>query len=253
MNTRHGYWRFCALATALVLSSACGSDSKPGTSDTEGSDTALEQDTAPTDIPVEQDTTVSEDTPAPPSDVPAPPEDVPAPPEDIPDPIDDVVADTNWDPDWTDNPDPMTEGCLEFFPTICNEVNECKETYPLVLTIPAGLCAPIFDTLEQTGGLLTMSCEELGNLIAPQLPDAGPIAGEALGGMIANLLNGCIENFNCDLAFVIELGVKFGELAAALGVGATGGQGGQMDFMAALPAIIELAQLCGGVENILPF
>jgi hypothetical protein len=245
MNNRNGCWRFCALVAVLVLFAACGSDSKPGSADTAGSDTVLEQDTAPTDIPVVQDTRVSEDTPAPPQDISTPPDDVPAPPDDVP-------ADTNWDPDWTDNPDPLTKGCLEFFPTICNEVSECKETYPLVLTIPAGLCAPIFDMLEQTGGLLTMSCEELGNLVAPLLPDAGPIASEALGGMIANLLNGCIENFNCDLAFVIELGVKFGELAAALGVSA-GGQGGQMDFIAALPAIIELAQLCGGVENILPF
>ena len=51
---------------------------------------------------------------------------------------------------------------------------------------------------------------------------------------------------------MVELGTKFGELAAALGVSA-GQQGGQVDFIAALPAIIELAQLCGGVENVLPF
>ena len=74
----------------------------------------------------------------------------------------------------------------------------------------------------------------------------GALGGAGLQQIMAKLLKGCIENFTCDLDFIIKLGEK---LAAVVQLFTGGGQ----DFTAAPPQLMELAQMCGGIGNLLPF
>lgn len=162
------------------------------------------------------------------------------PPEEPPEP--------DYDPDWTENEDPAVQGCLEAFPAICNKAAECGADQPVVQLL-GGFCPVIFDSLSP---ILEQSCEDIHAQLSAVLPDVQiPLVGD-LQTMLSNLITGCIENFQCDPAYLQELGAKFAEVLGAFG-GAAGGGGAGGDIGAALPALLELANMCGGIGGLLPF
>jgi hypothetical protein len=165
-------------------------------------------------------------------------------PKKDPDDSKDPTEEEEYDPDWTKNDDPAVEGCLEIFPAICNEINECGEEMP-VLKLIGGFCPTLFDAVNP---LLTLGCDELTGVLEDQL--GGGLGGGALGPIITKLLKGCIENFNCDPEYLQKLGEAFAPLLQLLG-GAQGGGGG--DIASALPQLLKLAEMCGGIGNLLPF
>ena len=176
-------------------------------------------------------------------------------PESKPDPDPEPEADKKpapepekdaWDPDWTEHDDEAVKGCLEMFPSICNKVDDCSEEMP-ALGLFGGFCKPLFDGISP---MLEMGCEQLAELLKGAGGEAGALG--ALGGaglqqVMTKLLKGCIDNFTCDLEFIVELGQKLGGVFQLFS-----GQGGQ-DFTSALPQLMELAQMCGGIGNLLPF
>jgi hypothetical protein len=191
-------------------------------------------DPAPVDDPVADPV----DDPIAPADDPL----VDDPVEDPPPETDDPPEDDVYDPDWTDNDDPIVEGCLETLPAICNKVSECGEDQP-VLELLGGFCPTLFDSISP---VLELGCEQVGGLLQGALPDVDIPLGGALDEMIFTLITGCIENFQCDPEYLAELGAQFGEVIAAFG-------GGGGDIGAALPALLGLAEMCGGLQNFLPF
>jgi hypothetical protein len=171
-------------------------------------------------------------------------------PDDSPkkDPDSNDPEDEPYDPDWTDNDDPAVEGCLEMFPAICNEISECDEEMP-VLKVIGGFCPMLFDAVNP---LLAMGCDQLTGVLEGQLSGGlGGLGGGALGPMITKLLKGCIENFNCDPDYLQKLGEGFAPLLELLGGMQGGGSG--VDMAAALPKLLKLAEMCGGLGNLLPF
>ncbi len=237
------------LLFAFSLVAACGGDYSAAVADVtftpideepvEGGESLLDDSTLvggtldPAEDPVTEDP-VEED----PIEDPEPdePDD---PPEDEPEP--DI-----YDPDWTDHEDPAVEVCLGTLPAICNKVNECSAEQP-VLELLGGFCPTLFDSISP---LLTLGCEQVGDLLGGALPGVDLPIGGALDEMIFTLITGCIENFECDPAYLQELGAAFGDVIALLGQGQ--GEGGG-DIGAALPALLKLAEMCGGLENFLPF
>ena len=160
-------------------------------------------------------------------------------------PVDPGPEQNGWDPDWTDNPDPEVEACLENFPAICNKVDECGDQNPL-LELIGGACPLLFDSLSP---LLTMGCEQIGTALAGLGIDL-PIGD--LGSLLPKLISGCIENFQCDPEYLQQFGEALSGLAGLLG-GLGGQSGGGGDITAALPALLKLAEMCGGLELLLPF
>lgn len=175
------------------------------------------------------------------------PEDPPTVEPDPEQPPDEPPSD-EYDPPWTDHDDPAVEGCLEAFPAICNKIDECGEEQP-ILGLLGGFCPTLFDAINP---MLTIGCEQVGNLLA----GAGielPIGGD-ISGIISNLLKGCIENFQCDPEYLAEFGAKFAEVIQAFGGALGGGEGGGGgNFQDGLPALLELAQMCGGLGALFPF
>ena len=207
-------------------------------------------------VPEDPETPEPPDTPEDP-EVTDPPDDpeVVDPPEDpeVTDPPDDpIIEDPPYDPPWTEHDDPTVEGCLEAFPAICNKLDECSADMP-ILGLVSGFCPTAFDLASP---LLSMGCEQVADLLNQALPDMSiPFIGGDVAGLVTDLLTGCIENFDCDPASILEFGQKLGEIVQSMGgLGALtgGGSGGGGDFMAALPALLELADMCGGLD-LLPF
>lgn len=194
-------------------------------------------------VPVEEPQ-VTDPTP---DRTPAPDSDPGTSPETDKDPTPDSEPEKDrWDPDWTEHEDASVKGCLEMFPSICNKVDDCSDELP-ALGLFGGFCKPLFDGISP---MLEMGCEQLAELLKGAGGEAGALG--ALGGaglqqVITKLLKGCIDNFTCDLDFIVELGQKLGGVFQLFS-----GQGGQ-DFTSALPQLMELAQMCGGIGNLLPF
>lgn len=150
-----------------------------------------------------------------------------------------------WDPEWTDNPDPEVEACLENFPAICNKIDECGDQNP-ILELLGGGCPLLFDSINP---LLTMGCEQIGTALEGLGIDL-PIGD--LGTLLPKLISGCIDNFQCDPEYLQQFGEAIAGLAGLLGnLGGGGGGGG--DLTEALPALLKLAEMCGGLELLLPF
>jgi len=169
--------------------------------------------------------------------------------DDPEDPVEDPSDD--YDPDWTDHDDPGVEGCLEAFPAICNKVEECGAEQP-VLQLLGGFCPSLFDSISP---MLIQSCEQVSDLLGQALPGVEiPLAGN-LGDIITKLMTGCIENFQCDPEYLATFGEKLGAVLQLFGglAGGGGGGGGGGDIAGALPALLELAEMCGGLGNLLPF
>jgi hypothetical protein len=134
------------------------------------------------------------------------------------------------------------------FPAICNEINECDEEIP-ILKVLGGYCPTLFDAINP---LLNMGCDQLTSALDGQIPGGlGGLGGGAMGEIITKLLKGCIENFNCDPEFLTQLGEQFGGLLQGLAGG--GGGAGGVDLGAMLPQLLKLAEMCGGIGNLLPF
>lgn len=165
-------------------------------------------------------------------------------------PADDPPAEDEpyYDPDWTENDDPLVEGCLETFPAICNKWEECGAEQPIA-GILGSFCPFLFDAIAP---MLELGCAQVEGLLGGLAGGVElPIIGGGLETIIMDLLQGCIENFQCDPEYLAEFGAKFGEVLQLFGGSATGGGGG--DIGAALPALLELAEMCGGLGSLLPF
>jgi len=169
------------------------------------------------------------------------------PPEDPPeDPADPGPEQNGWDPEWTDNPDPEVEAWLENFPAICNKIDECGDQNP-VLELLGGGCPLLFDSLSP---LLTMGCEQIGTALEG-LGISLPIGD--LGSLLPKLVSGCIENFQCDPEYLQQFGEALQGLTGLLGTLGGQGGGGGGDITDALPALLKLAEMCGGLDLLLPF
>jgi hypothetical protein len=155
----------------------------------------------------------------------------------------DVNLEDAWDPEWTEHDDPAVEGCLKMFPAICDKVAECTEDIPL-LNLVSGYCPVAFDAMSP---LLEMGCDEIAKALKNSMPDI-PLVGDSLGTMITDMLRGCIENFTCDLDYILALGEKLGAVA-----GLISGSADPSQMTDALPQLLELAEMCGGIDGLLPF
>ncbi len=153
------------------------------------------------------------------------------------------------DPPWLDVSDPVVKGCLEAFPAICDKVSECGSTQP-ILGLIGGFCPTLMSALSP---VLTAGCEQVATALQSALPDVQiPLVGD-LAPLVEKLIVGCIENFNCDPQYLQDIGAKFFQLIQVVGGAGGGGGGGLGGLGDALPALLELAQMCGGLENLLPF
>ena len=152
--------------------------------------------------------------------------------------------DTGWVPEWVEDADPAIKGCLEAFPAICDKVAECGEEQPL-LGLVSGFCPGLFDSLSP---ILATGCEQLGGILEESLPGDIPLVGD-LSDLIPKLIKGCIENFQCDPEYLQEFGAALQGIVALF----QGQDGEQADFSAALPALLELADKCGGLDEFFPF
>ena len=153
--------------------------------------------------------------------------------------------DTGWVPDWVENADPSVKGCLESFPAICDKVAECGETQP-ILGLLGGFCPTLFDAINP---ILTLGCDQVGNLVNQAVPGGIPFVGE-LGDLLPKLIKGCIENFQCTPEYLQEFGATIQDIIAMFQQGQGGQSGG--DLTDALPALLALAEKCGGLGVIFP-
>lgn len=170
-------------------------------------------------------------------------EDAPTPPKDAGSPG--PVGDTGWSPDWVENADPSVKGCLETFPAICDKVSECGEAQPLLGAL-GGFCPTVFDAISP---ILTTGCDQLGGLVDQAIPGGLPL-GIDLGDLLPKLIKGCVENFECTPEYLQEFGATLQSLVEAFTQGQAQGQ--SLDFMALLPQLLDLANKCGGIGNLIP-
>jgi len=169
-----------------------------------------------------------------PDDVPVTPsDDVSVPPEDT-GPIEE--PDTGWMPPWTEHDDPTVESCLESFPALCDKLSECGESDPITGFI-GDFCPGLVDG---NNGALVGYCESVATGVADQ-------AGSVVATTISDFMKGCIENYDCDPASLQKFGEAIGSLATLFG------EGGGGDFTDALPVLLDLADMCGGLGGLLPF
>ncbi len=156
----------------------------------------------------------------------------------------DPPVEEEWTPDWVENAPDEIKGCLETFPLICDKVAECGETQPL-LGLVAGFCPTLFDAINP---VLAIGCEQVGPLLEQAVPGGIPFVG-SISELVQKLLKGCIENFQCDPEYLAQFGETLAGIVQSFAESQQGG--GQGDFSAALPALLDLANQCGGIGELL--
>lgn len=154
-------------------------------------------------------------------------------------------GDAGWNPDWVTGADPAVKGCLETFPAICDKVTECGEAQPLLGAL-GGFCPTVFDAIAP---ILTTGCGQLGAIVDQAIPGGLPL-GLDLGEILPTLIKGCVENFECTPEYLQEFGATLQALVEVFTAGQAEGQ--TPDYTAALPALFELADKCGGIGNLIP-
>jgi hypothetical protein len=147
----------------------------------------------------------------------------------------DGPLDVIWTPDWVSNPDPITEGCLATLPLICYKVDECFGMIPFLSL--GKRCA---NGMDMIAPLLVMGCDQIAKFIEQQTGQI--MGGDLIASLLASMIQGCINNFQCDLQYALQVGQDIWAILQAA-------QGG--DYMAALPSVLNLLKNCSGIE--LPF
>ena len=144
--------------------------------------------------------------------------------------------DTGWKPEWTEHNDSTVESCLETFPALCTKLDECGLDDPITGFL--GQYCP--SLVDGNSGALVGYCEGVAQGVAEQ-------AGGAIATTISDFLKGCVENYDCDPASLQKFGEAIGQIATLFG------EGENADFTDALPVLLDLASMCGGLGGLLPF
>ncbi len=140
-------------------------------------------------------------------------------------------------PDWVNHPDRIVQKCLELVPAVCNKISDCEIPFADAI---AGFCPPLAD-----GGkdLLIMGCEQIKQL------GPGNMAFDLIAGVALDMLEKCIEDYQCDLPTVIALGQKVAKI-----IQDSGGSGDINQILAAvLPEMLQLVLDECGASIPLPF
>ena len=140
-------------------------------------------------------------------------------------------------PDWVNHPDRLIKKCLELVPAVCNKIADCEIPFADAI---AGFCPPLAD-----GGkdLLILGCEQIKQL------GPGNAAFDLIAGVALDMLEKCIDDYQCDLPTVLSLAQKVAKI-----VQDNGGSGDINQILAAvLPEMLKLVLDECGASLPIPF